>query len=353
MNPFAILPQIHKMGLLITNFTLTHPKLTAFLADPSEHFDVVICEVFVNEAMLGLGQHFNAPVIGFSTFGTSVWTNELVGTPSPLSYVPHTFLSFNSRMSFAQRLGNTLMTVYQLTEYYPFLRQQAAIYDQIFGGPNKPTLQQVRQNVSLVLLNQHVTLNFPQPYAPNMIEVGGIHINRDDPKPLPENLRTFIEGAEHGVVYFSMGSIIQGSQLPVTMRDDLLRAFGKLKQRVLWKWDILDLPGKPENVLVQNWFPQDDILAHPNVKLFVTHGGLLGMSEAVYHGLPVLGIPVFGDQYLNLARAKDAGFGLAVAFDNVTEKSLTWGLGELLNTDKCVVLNFRLIFSILIPSPWL
>lgn len=334
LNALQMLPNVHEMGLFITNFTLTHPRMTEFLADPNEHYDLVICEIFVSEAMLGLGHHFNAPIIGFSTFGSSMWTNHLVGTPSPLSYVPHPFLSFSNRMTFVQRLGNTLMTAFQLYTFNTFLDQQQVIYEQIFSDPNKPTVQQLRQNVALVLLNQHFTLSYPQPYVPNMIEVGGIHINREAPKALPDDIRRFVEGAEHGVVYFSMGSNIQSAQLPVVMREDLLRSFGKLKQRVLWKWETPDLPGKPSNVLISKWFPQDDILAHPNVKVFVTHGGLLSMSEAVYHGLPIIGIPVFGDQFLNMGRAQDSGYGLMVAYKNVTEKSMSWALDELLNKEK-------------------
>lgn len=321
----------HKLGLLSTNFTLNHPRMTAFLADPYEKFDVVIYEIFVHDALLGLGHHFNAPIVGFSPFGASLWTNDLVGTPTPLSYVPHPFLNFSNRMTFIQKMFNILLTIFNRIELELFLLKQQEIYDKRFVGANKPTLNQIRKNVSLVLLNQHFTTNYPQPYVPNMVEVGGIHINRNGPKPLPDDIRTFIDGSNHGVVYFSLGSNIKSHQLPAVKRGDLLRCFGKLKQRVLWKWETPDLPGKPDNVMISKWFPQDDILAHHNVKIFITHGGLLSMSEAVYHGIPILGIPVFGDQYLNMERAKDAGYGLTVAYSNLTEQSMDWALGELLN----------------------
>lgn len=333
-NIYYKIQVLHEMGLLITNFTLYHPRMAEFLARRDQHFDVVVCEIFANEAMLGLGHHFGAPVIGFSTFGASPMTRDLVGTPAPLSYVPHFFLTLSSRMSFVQRLENTLVTALDRFLYVGHLERQSQIYEDVFPGTAKPSLEQVRKNVSLVLLNQHFSIGFPQPAAPNMIDVGGMHINRAAAKPLPDDMRRFVEQAPHGVVYFSMGSNIQSANLPAQKRDDLLRAFARLKQRVLWKWEVPDLPGKPDNVMINSWFPQDDVLAHPNVKLFITHGGLLSTMEAIYHGVPIIGIPIFGDQTLNMFRAENAGYGLTIQFANLTETSIEWALGEILGEKK-------------------
>lgn len=284
--------------------------------------------------MFGFGQHFNAPVIGFSTFGASKLTTDLVGTPSPLSYVPNQSLDFTDHMIFVQRIGNTLLSgMEEIAMHFDYVTQ-CKIYEKSIPGKNKPDLAKLRKNVALVLLNTHFTMSYPRPNVPNMIEIGGIHINRDVPKELPKDIKQFIESAENGVVYFSMGSNIQSSQLPVQVRDGLLKAFAKLKQKVLWKWEDSNLPGKPENVLITEWFPQDDVLAHPNIKLFITHGGLLSSTEAVYHGVPIIGIPVFGDQTLNMVKAVKNGYGLLVSYANLTESSISWALKEMLENDK-------------------
>jgi len=129
---------------------------------------------------------------------------------------------------------------------------------------------------------------------PNTVEIAGIHVK--PVKPLPADIQEFLDSATDGVILFSMGSFIQSKQWPVEMREALVKSFGKLKQKVLWKYENETLPGNPGNIKIGSWIPQRDILAHPNVKLFITHGGLLGTTEAIIEGVPVLGLPIFGDQ---------------------------------------------------------
>lgn len=241
--------------------------------------------------------------------------------------------SFTDKMSFLERLGNIAMstfeTVYMNFNYLPL---QNEIYEANFPNP-KPSLAEAMKNVNMVLLNSHFTLGYPRPYVPNMIEVGGLHINRV-PNPLPKDIKDFLDNAKDGVIYFSMGSNIQSTTLPAEKRDALLKTFAGFKQKVMWKWESDDLPGKSDNVFTKAWWPQDDILAHRNVKVFITHGGLLGSTEAIYHGVPVIGIPIFGDQELNMARAQRAGYGLTVNYRNLTQEALTWALNEVLTDPK-------------------
>lgn len=75
-----------------------------------------------------------------------------------------------------------------------------------------------------------------------------------------KELQNFLDYASDGVIYFSMGSVLQSSDLPDYKRDAFLEAFSELKQRVLWKWETDALPAQPGNVRVSKWFPQADIL---------------------------------------------------------------------------------------------
>lgn len=131
-----------------------------------------------------------------------------------------------------------------------------------------------------------------------------------------------------------MGSNLKPSQMGKEKQQDLLNAFSKVKQNVIWKWDDESLKLDKSKYFIAKWLPQDDILAHPNVKLFITHGGLLSCTESIHHGKPIIGIPIFGDQQMNMDQAEKAGWGVAVKFTDLNEESITNALNEVLNNDK-------------------
>lgn len=62
--------------------------------------------------------------------------------------------------------------------------------------------------------------------------------------------------------------------------------------------------------------------AHPNVKLFISHGGLLGTTEAVYEGVPILAMPMFGDQLTNMKAIQDKGVGEILSYGDLNENDV-------------------------------
>lgn len=55
---------------------------------------------------------------------------------------------------------------------------------------------------------------------------------------------------------------------------------------------------------------------------FVSHGGMLGSSEAASCGVPMVVVPFFGDQFGNAAMLKAAGMGTILNFDKLTADTL-------------------------------
>lgn len=70
--------------------------------------------------------------------------------------------------------------------------------------------------------------------------------------------------------------------------------------------------------------------AHSNVKLFISHGGMLSVMEAVYHAVPILAVPLGMDQKLNMRRITDFGSGIALSFKDVTNHTLTTAISEVI-----------------------
>ena len=111
----------------------------------------------------------------------------------------------------------------------------------------------------------------------------------------------------------------------------ILEAFGRLKQNVLWKYENESVTHLPPNVMIQKWLPQNDILAHPNVKVFITHGGIFGSQEGLYWAKPMLCMPLYGDQHRNTIKAVRAGYARSLVFSEITANELQLNVEALIN----------------------
>lgn len=69
---------------------------------------------------------------------------------------------------------------------------------------------------------------------------------------------------------------------------------------------------------------------HPNVKAFITHGGLLGTTEAVHSGIPMIVMPQFGDQHTNAKALEAAGSGVILYMRDANEETIYQALKKVL-----------------------
>ncbi|RXG58710.1 putative UDP-glucosyltransferase YojK, partial [Armadillidium vulgare] len=129
------------------------------------------------------------------------------------------------------------------------------------------------------------------------------------------------------------------------------KSFWFLKQRVLWKWNNETMPDLPKNVKLRKWLPQPDLLGHPKIRLFITHGGQLSTLEALYNGVPVIGIPVFSDQHTNMKIIESEGWGRVLELKKLDEHAFRILVQETLNNktiteiakSKSTIMQDRLI----------
>ncbi|CAG9809897.1 unnamed protein product [Chironomus riparius] len=314
-------------GADMVKLVMKSENLDAFLKT-DEKFDVCIMELFGNEALMGIPEKFNCALIFYNTYDALFWSDTISGNTSPASYVPNPFLWFTDNMSFKQRLVNTVVGLLETTVHYVLhLPWQRYLYNSYF--PNaKRSFNDMYKNSSITFINNHVSSSFVRPHMPTQIEIGGIHVK--PAKPLASDLQKYMDDATDGVILFSMGSYIDGTDWKEEHREMFIKVFGKLKQKIIWRYSNETLPDNPGNIKIGHWFPQRDILAHPNLKVFITHGGLLGTTEAIVEGVPVLGIPVFGDQMMNLMKTVARGYGLQVLYPDLSEETFGNALKELL-----------------------
>ena len=149
---------------------------------------------------------------------------------------------------------------------------------------------------------------------------------------------------------FGVGSALKMDDMPEDVIQSFIKAFSRLSQRVIWQWKGQVRRDLPKNVLAVPWLPQQDLLGkqqqnsvssfsfqtqfifkkkilflqqgHPDCKAFITHGGLNSLQEAIYHAVPVIGMPISTDQSLNVLRAVREGYALKIEWTEVTEEIL-------------------------------
>lgn len=165
-------------------------------------------------------------------------------------------------------------------------------------GADTPHLADLERSAVLALINVNFAMDYAQPLPPNVIPVGGLHIKTV--KPLPDDIESFMNASRTGVILFSLGSNFRSDSMNLDKQNVFIEAFRQLPDyHFLWKFESeIRVSQLPKNVLVRRWLPQSDILAHPMTKLFFTHAGLLSTQEAIWRGVPMLGMPFVFDQHM-------------------------------------------------------
>ncbi|KAF5289141.1 hypothetical protein FQR65_LT02031 [Abscondita terminalis] len=326
-NIFQKAHWLYALGTYFTEWTLSNPNVQNFLHE-SHHFDLVIHQLLMSDAISGFCHHFQSPCVAISAVVAPTLIDRRIGGSSPPSYIPQLLVNYPVPLNFFQRFYNTFVYILFEILYYFYLHpNQSRLLQKFF--PKAPPLDELYYNTSLILVNSHVSVDDVTPSLPNLVHIAGAHINESE--RLPQELQTFLDDAKDGAIFFSLGSTIKSKDMSDEKRNSFLKVFSNLKQKVLWKWENETLPNKTKNIKIATWFPQQAILAHPNVKLFISQGGRLSTIEAVHFGVPILGIPAFADQGMNVVRAEAAGYAKSIFFEDLNEEVLKTVVLEMLN----------------------
>lgn len=216
---------------------------------------------------------------------------------------PVEFLPVGQHMTFTERLTNFMIYASQYLNDPLCPEKAVATYaPEMTYVPM--TMLGARAEVWLSFFD-HI-LDYPRPTLPNVKVVGGIAAS--PAKPLPHYLQLFMDDAQEGVVIVSFGSFVL--DLPDNIVQKFWEVFREIPFKVIFRSN-LPSPDK-RKLLTLPWFPQNDLLAHLNTKVFVTHCGSSGQYQALYHAVPMVGLPISFDQLYNAERMRIKNFGVTL-----------------------------------------
>uniref|UniRef100_A0A3B1ICD7 UDP-glucuronosyltransferase n=1 Tax=Astyanax mexicanus TaxID=7994 RepID=A0A3B1ICD7_ASTMX len=288
-------------------------------------FDVVLTDPFLPCGPI-VADAFSLPVVYFLRGLTCMIDLEAAQCPLPPSYVPRSFSGNTDVMTFPQRVKNVVIAgleTYLCHMFYGSFGELASRYLQ-----RDITYKQLLGNGAIWLLRYDYVHEYPKPLMPNIVTVGGINCAKG--KPLPADLEEFVNGSgDHGFVVFTLGSMV--SELPEAKAREFFEAFRQIPQRVLWRYTGVVPKDAPKNVKLMKWLPQNDLLAHPKAKAFITHGGTHGLYEGLCNGVPMVMIPLFGDQGDNVQRMVVRGVAESLNIFDITSEKLLGALRKVIN----------------------
>ncbi|XP_050005715.1 UDP-glucuronosyltransferase 2B17-like isoform X2 [Alexandromys fortis] len=251
----------------------------------------------------------------------------------PPSYVPIIMSGLSGQMTFMERVENMMCMLYFDFWFEPFTEKKWGLfYTEILGKPT--TLAEMMKKAEMWLTRSYWDLEFPRPILPNVDFIGGHHCKLANPCPgqilFSKEIEDFVQSSgEHGVVVFSLGSMVSNMTEEKAMA--IASALAQIPQKVLWRFEGKKPKNLGPNTRVYEWIPQNDLLGHPKTKAFVTHGGANGVYEAIHHGIPMVGIPLFGEQRDNIAHMRAKGAAVGLEFTTMSSSDLHNALKAVIN----------------------
>lgn len=284
-------------------------------------FDVILHDFTSSQFLLGFVEKFGRPpLISVSPFGIPPYIYAVSNTPVLPSYIPHYATTFTDDMSLIERFKNLLFFAFdRLMRKSVHMKNENRKAKTVFGS-DLINLEQIESNSSLVLVNVDWSMDYKQPLPPNVIPVGGLQTKRFE--PMNPDVVDFMQSSKPTIL-FSLGTSMRSELLGEERINLFLNVFKSLPDyNFIWKFEHTNNMKVPLNVMIVDWIPQNTVLSYSNIKLFITHGGLLSMQEATWQAVPILGIPLFMDQLQNVERAINGGVGEKLDINNLSEQDV-------------------------------
>jgi len=192
-------------------------------------FDLAVVDgIFVMKCIYLVPHRLGIPWLTY----TDVADPFIMRAPWLPSFVPHSAVPMTDRMNFVERLKNTLLSAAFLI-YSPFPDPPSHILDKYRRFESFRNLDDLMSRSQLWLLTKDIVLDYSRPMMSNMINVGGLTVQRTNGN-LPSDMKRFMEDAPLGTVLMTFGSTT--ANLPATVVQKFVSAFRRLGgYRVIWR----------------------------------------------------------------------------------------------------------------------
>ncbi len=274
-------------------------------------FDLAIYDV-VDPCSRILADYIDIPFITFHSTGL-----DTVMPRNP-AYMPTLMTSFSDDMTLWQRILNTLGYVIQRLIKYKTMHYISQLKTR-FNINTSISVEHSYDRESLKLVLGDYGLDYVGPIQPSTILVGGfIH---PQTTVIPRQIIDILEDSEQqGVVLFSFGTFVRNYD--PYWRELFAKALAQLPYTVIWKYDGVTPDNLGNNTHLVSWLPQYELLSDSRVRAFITHSGINSAYESAYHGVPVIAIPLFGEQSFQATKIVRAGLAIRLDIRSLTESSL-------------------------------
>jgi UDP:flavonoid glycosyltransferase YjiC (YdhE family) len=162
----------------------------------------------------------------------------------------------------------------------------------------------------------------PAPFDVTRIRLPAVEADAVDP---PD----WWPGRDGPLVYVSFGSVAATFPPAAQVYTRALEQVADLPVRVLLSTggNDVELGDVPDNVRVEQWVDEPRVLRHASA--VVGHGGTGTTLSALAAGCPLVGVPLFGDQPMNVATVAAAHAGVVATLDGIA-----WGIERVLEDDR-------------------
>ncbi|CAO1433288.1 unnamed protein product [Diamesa serratosioi] len=332
-SPFKLITKHYQMYNSISKHIFQSNGVRVLANYPASfQFHAIIHDCTMAQSLLAFVEHFNnPPLISVSPLNMPS-LSTLSATHIYPSYMTHYTMNAQLQANIIDRFLNMLYHCYDwFYRRYIFMRNENQRTTQLFPN-NQHKLEQMEKS-DLVLINSDFSYHDPFPLPPNVVRVGGLQAERINEIP-NDNVITFVKNSQKPIILFTLGSNIPTSDFGRSEMNHLIGAFRQLSEFNFVCKSEIEFMNLPTNVLLVNWFQQNELLKNSKVVLIMTTGGLLTMQEALIHRKLVLGMPLKFDQHRNIAKAISYGFADAIDVHNYTKAEVCFKIRNLIANPK-------------------